>query len=958
MKNWIEVFGAREHNLKNLVIRIPKNKLTVISGVSGSGKSTLAFDTLYAEGQRRYVESLSAYARQFLGLMKKPDVERIEGLCPAIAIQQKRLPPNPRSTVGTLTEIYDYLRLLYARIGTPYCPNCGLEIRSQTVQEITAEILNLPEGTRFYILAPVVKGRKGEYSRLLEELRKEGFRRVFIDGQMHRLEEKAELERYKIHHIDIVVDRVEMKEGLKSRIAQSVELALEKGKGLCRMHFPDTKTTKNFSQKFACVECGFSLPEISPRIFSFNSPYGACPNCEGIGEVYTFESEKVFDLNYSLIEGGIIPIRKGILERFYLHAIRSILEEAGYHSYTPLGEVDPKIRNVILYGTSGEEIEVQLRRRDGSFWRMHTEFKGIVRALERKHSQTTSDILRAEIEKFMKWQVCPVCQGARLRKESLHILIANKNIAQMTELTVEQLLSYLFSLRLSPIQKKISDLPFKEIQHRLNFLLQVGLGYLTLNRETGTLSGGEAERIRLASQIGTRLTGVMYILDEPTIGLHLRDNKKLLSTLMELRDLGNTVLVVEHDESTLRSADYIIELGPGAGRQGGEVVAVGKPEEIMHSPVSLTGQYLNGKRATPPKQDFRPPQNGCVEIQGARKHNLKNLHIKIPKNLLVGITGVSGSGKSTLLENVLYEGLQQIRSGFPLSRSIADRIEGANFRSVVMVDQSPISRNPRSNPATYTKVFDEIRKVFALLPESQARGYRPGRFSFNVPGGRCEACEGAGSKLVEMHFLPDVFIPCETCGGSRYNEETLTIRYRGKHIADVLQMTVAEALEFFSRFPKITRILQVLQEVGLDYIQLGQPARTLSGGESQRVKLAAELYRGGKDTLYLLDEPTTGLHFQDVEKLLKVLDRLVDATNTVMVIEHNPQVLLQMDWLIDLGPEGGDKGGEIIACGTPLEVAQNPQSYTGQFLAEYYHKWNMLPRQKKTSSILATQANW
>ncbi|MHA2611609.1 MAG: excinuclease ABC subunit UvrA [bacterium JZ-2024 1] len=943
MKGWIEIFGAREHNLKNLNVRIPKNKLVVLCGVSGSGKSTLAFDTLFAEGQRRYVESLSAYARQFLGLMKKPEVERIEGLSPAIAIQQKRLPSNPRSTVGTLTEIYDYLRVLYARVGKPYCPNCGIEIRSKTSQEITEEILRLPAGTLCYLLAPVVMGRKGEYTRLLEDLRKEGFRRVWVDGEIHRLDEKIALERYKIHHIDLLVDRLEISDGVKSRVAQSVELALEKGKGICKAYLPESKTTKIFSQKFACPQCGYSLPEITPRIFSFNSPYGACPRCEGIGEVFTFEPEKVFDLNLSLIEGGIIPIRKGILERFYLHIIRSILHEAGYHPYTPLGEVDPKVRDVILYGTGGEEVEIRVRTRSGAYRTFETDFKGLVRALERKHSQTTSDILRAEIENFMKWRVCPECHGARLRKESLHIFLGGKNISQLTEMTVDQLIPFLDSLRFSPIEKKIADLPLKEIKQRLYFLQQVGLEYLTLNRETGTLSGGEAERIRLASQIGTRLTGVMYILDEPTIGLHMRDNHKLLQTLLELRNLGNTVIVVEHDENTLLNADYIIELGPGAGKQGGEVIATGSPEEIAHNPRSLTGQYLNGSRGIKPKENFRPPVNGWLEIINARKHNLKNLHIKIPKGLLVGITGVSGSGKSTLLENVIYEGLQQIRSGFPLSPSIADRIQGADFRSVVMVDQSPISKNPRSNPATYTKVFDEIRKLFAGLPESQARGYRPGRFSFNVPGGRCEACEGAGSKLVEMHFLPDVYVPCEACNGSRFNEETLSVRYKGKNIADVLNMTVAEALDFFSSFPKITRILKVLQDVGLDYIQLGQPARTLSGGESQRVKLASELHRGGKNSLYLLDEPTTGLHFADVEKLLNVLERLVEANNTVMVIEHNPQVILQMDWIIDLGPEGGEKGGYIVATGTPLELAQNPLSYTGREIARYYQKWSMFP---------------
>jgi len=935
MTDTIRIQGCREHNLKNISLTLPKNKLIVITGISGSGKSSLAFDTLYAEGQRRYVESLSAYARQFLGLMKKPDVDFIEGLSPSIAINQKALSANPRSTVGTITEIYDYLRLMFARVGTPHCPRCKIPIQSMSPQEIIQDILKIPEGEKFMILAPVVKGRKGEYQKLLEGLRKEGFSRILVDGEMKRLDEKIELERYKLHRLDLVVDRVVMAEGLKSRLAQSVELALQKGEGTVMVRFLEGKkeSERTYNEKFACPKCGFSLGELSPRIFSFNSPYGACPTCSGIGRVHTIDETTIVDDTKSLIEGAILPLRKGLLESYYFQATRSILENFGYDIFTPFSRIRKEALHQILYGSGEEEIELRYRTRAGKTYRFMSQYKGIIRALQKKHSRTSSDLLREEIEKYMQEKVCPDCGGKRLKPESLAVKLNGLNIAEITQKTVEELLPFFQNLPLTRRQAIIARVILKEIQNRLHFLQEVGLGYMTLDREAETLAGGEAQRIRLATQIGSRLTGVLYVLDEPTIGLHPRDNQKLIRTLWELRDLGNTLVVVEHDEDTIRSADFVVDLGPGAGKNGGYVVATGSPENIAQNTQSLTGDYLSRRREIPGKTSYRSPNGQFIHIHHARVHNLKNLNLDIPLGILIGITGVSGSGKSTLLEDVIYRGIQLVKQGLPLPRSIADGIQGVSaIERVILVDQSPIGRTPRSNPATYTKVFDEIRKVFAGVPEAKARGYLPGRFSFNVRGGRCETCQGAGAVLVEMHFLPDVYVTCETCGGKRYNLETLEITYKGKNIHQVLEMTVTEASEFFSSHPRILRILQILEDVGLGYIHLGQPATTLSGGEAQRVKLATELWKRGKNNLYLLDEPTTGLHFADVEKLLNVLDRLVDAGNTVMVIEHNMHVIKRADYILDLGPEGGERGGEIVAQGTPTEIAQQTHSYTSRFL--------------------------
>jgi excinuclease ABC subunit A len=928
--DFIRIRGARVHNLKNIDLDLPRNRMIVVTGVSGSGKSSLAFDTLFAEGQRRYVESLSAYARQFLGLMKKPEADLIEGLSPAIAINQKALAANPRSTVGTVTEIYDYLRLLYARAGTPYCPNCHIVLESRSPQEIIQAILESFSGRMIMVLSPVVRGRKGDYHTLLQSLYREGFSRVRVDGAVMRLSAEAKpLSRYKIHHIDIVVDRFKVEAGERLRLAEAVEIALKKGEGLVRVapldegDAPAVTGEVLYSEKFACPQCNFSYGEISPRLFSFNSPYGACPRCSGLGVVFTLVESALYDPHRSLLEGAITPIRRGLLDHYYFQAVRSLLENANISVHTPFGELPRSLLQKIFYGSNGKVEEMRWRTRDGRVQSFKSEWKGIVNALERRYTRAKGEWLRSEIEQMMREQVCPDCNGLRLKPEALSIKIDNYHIAELSSWTARRIREFLnsraWSARLAPVVTPI----LKEVNTRLDFLEKVGLNYLTLNREAGTLAGGEAQRIRLATQIGTMLTGVMYVLDEPTIGLHPRDNRRLIEILHALRDLGNTLIIVEHDEETIRSADFVVDLGPGAGELGGQIVATGSPEDIASCPTSLTGQYLSGARRIPLPTSRRTTQKDrALEIIGARKHNLKDVSVRIPAGLFVCVTGVSGSGKSTLVVDVLYEGIKALRNGYALPKEIADSIRGADlFERVIMVDQSPIGRTPRSNPVTYTGVFDEIRRLFASTEEARLRGYKPGRFSFNVKGGRCEACSGAGSVLVEMHFLPDVYVPCDVCAGCRYNRETLQITYRGKNIAEVLEMTVDQALEFFSAQPRIVRVLQTLADVGLGYIRLGQSATTLSGGEAQRIKLAAELYAGGTANLYLLDEPTTGLHFADVEKLLNVLDRLVDRGNTVVVIEHNLDVIARADYIIDLGPEGGEDGGEIVAIGTPEEIA-------------------------------------
>jgi excinuclease ABC subunit A len=926
----IRIRGARVHNLKNIDLDLPRNKMIVVTGVSGSGKSSLAFDTLFAEGQRRYVESLSAYARQFLGLMKKPDADLIDGLSPAIAINQKALAANPRSTVGTVTEIYDYLRLLYARAGTPFCPNCDIPLDSKSPQEIIQAILEKFAGEIVMVLSPVVRGRKGDYHTLLQSLYRDGFSRVRVDGAVIRLSPGIKpLSRYKIHHIDIVVDRFGVKDSDRLRLAEAVEIALKKGEGLVRVVPVDDRREPVathevlYSERFACARCNFSYDEVSPRLFSFNSPYGACPRCSGLGIVYTLLESELYDPGRSLIEGAVTPIRRGLLDHYYFQAVRSLLENANISVHTPFGEFPRHLLQKILYGSNGKIEEMRWRTRDGRVQSFKSEWKGIVNALERRYARAKGEWLRAGMEQMMREQMCPECNGLRLKPQALSVKIDRAHIAELSGWTARRIREFLnarrWTARLQPVVTPI----LKEVNTRLEFLEKVGLNYLTMDRQAGTLAGGEAQRIRLATQIGTMLTGVMYVLDEPTIGLHPRDNRRLIEILHALRDLGNTLIIVEHDEETIRSADYVVDLGPGAGEQGGNVVAVGTPADIAARPDSLTGKYLAGSLRIPVPSHRRTPQGRkSLEIMRARKHNLKEVTLRIPAGIFTCLTGVSGSGKSTLLENVIYEGLHELRNGFPLPKEIADGIKGSDlFERVIMVDQAPIGRTPRSNPVTYTGVFDDIRRLFASTEEARLRGYKPGRFSFNVKGGRCEACAGAGSVLVEMHFLPDVYVPCDVCAASRYNRETLEITYRGKSIAEVLEMTVDQALGFFSAQPRILRVLQTVVDVGLGYIRLGQSATTLSGGEAQRIKLASELHAGGTSNLYLLDEPTTGLHFADVGKLLAVLDRLVDRGNTVVVIEHNLDVIARADYIIDLGPEGGEDGGEIITEGTPESIA-------------------------------------
>ncbi len=937
----IVVRGARQHNLKNITVEIPRDRLVVITGISGSGKSSLAFDTIFAEGQRRYVESLSAYARQFLGEMQKPDVDAIEGLSPAISIDQRGVSHNPRSTVGTVTEIYDYLRLLYARIGIPHCPKCGREVTRQSAQQIVDAVLGLPAGTRFQVLAPLVKDRKGHHQAVFEDVRKAGFVRVRVDGVVREVDEEIELDRYKLHTIEAVVDRLvipeETDDGFRTRLTDSVETALRMGDGVVIINDVSADPPRDllFSEHLACPVCGISLPEIEPRTFSFNSPHGACPTCQGLGTRTELDPDLIVpNPDLSLEEGAIVAWNTDDHDGYYWQLLEATARYYHIPTDRPWRELTSAQRQIILYGSGGEEIPITYTARDGGRRIYRTPFEGVIPNLQRRYRETTSDYIRAKVEEFMTRRPCPACGGARLKPEALAVTVGGKSIYELTRWPAAQLLKWLDDLRLTEKEQRIADRILKEVRSRLQFMVDVGLDYLTLDRTADTLSGGEAQRIRLATQIGSQLTGVLYVLDEPTVGLHQRDNDRLIRTLQAMRDLGNTLLVVEHDEAMIRAADWIIDLGPGAGEKGGEVVVAGTLEDVLNHPVSLTGAYLSGRKRIPIPKTRRPGNGQFLVIRGAREHNLKNIDVRIPLGMFVCITGVSGSGKSTLLVDILYRRLAQILHG---AREVAgehDTIEGVeHIDKVINIDQSPIGRTPRSNPATYTNLFGPIRDLFASLPESRIRGYRAGRFSFNVKGGRCEACEGHGVLRIEMQFLPDVYVPCDVCHGRRYNRETLQVRYKGKNIAEVLDMTVDEAAEFFSAFPAIQRKLQTLQDVGLGYIRLGQPAPTLSGGEAQRVKLARELSKVATGrTLYVLDEPSVGLHAADVDKLVAVLNRLVDAGNTVVIIEHHPDIIKVADWIIDLGPEGGEAGGWVVAEGRPEDVAQVESSYTGQFL--------------------------
>jgi excinuclease ABC subunit A len=927
------VHGAREHNLKDIDVRLPRNKLICITGLSGSGKSSLAFDTIYAEGQRRYVESLSAYARQFLQMMEKPDVDSIEGLSPAISIDQKTTSRNPRSTVGTVTEIYDYLRLLYARVGRPHCPVCGKPITGQSQESIVDQILQLPEGTKFTVNAPVVRDRKGEYKDVFEELRNEGFTRVKVDGEQHLLEEEIPLDKKYKHSIEVVVDRLTMKPDLRTRLAQSVETAAQLAEGLVAIDLVGEDRTLLFSEKFACPDHGVSLPELQPRIFSFNSPHGACPRCTGLGAQQEIDPDLLVpDTSLSISEGALVPWSVGN-SGFYESVIQAIADRYEIPLDEPWENLTEEEEDLFLYGTEGERLYVSYRNRMGRRRSYMLAFEGIIPSLERRYRETDSSSQRERIEEYMSFRPCPVCNGARLKPEVLAVTVGEKNIHQFTQMSVTRALEFLEQLQLTETEQLIGARIVKEIRERLMFLDNVGVGYLQLDRASATLSGGEAQRLRLATQIGSQLVGVLYILDEPSIGLHQRDNDKLIGTLERLRDLGNTVLVVEHDEQMMRSSDWLVDMGPGAGEHGGHVIAEGTAARVERTKNSVTGQFLSGRRVIP-VPERRIEDTGSFWVRGATQHNLKDIDVEFPVGKFVVVTGVSGSGKSTLVNEIVHKALANKLHHHRTKPGDHQSVEGIEvFDKVIEVDQSPIGRTPRSNPATYTKLFDHIRELYSMTPEAKVRGYKPGRFSFNVRGGRCETCKGDGQIKIEMHFLPDVYVPCETCKGARYNRETLEVRFKGKSIADVLEMSVEEALQFFAKIPKLRRRLQTLHDVGLDYIKLGQPATTLSGGEAQRVKLSSELSKiaTGK-TLYILDEPTTGLHFADIEKLLDVLHRLVDSGNTVLVIEHNLDVIKQADWIIDLGPEGGEAGGEIIATGTPEQIAEVDESATGRFL--------------------------
>lgn len=958
MNDKIVIKGAKVHNLKNISLEIPRNKLVVVTGLSGSGKSSLAFDTLYAEGQRRYVESLSSYARQFLGIMEKPDVERIDGLSPAISIDQKTTSKNPRSTVGTVTEIYDYIRLLYARIGVPYCPNCGKKIEKQSIDQIIDKILTLPESTRIQILAPIVRGRKGEYKKELDNFRKEGFVRVRVDGEVYDLSDEINIDKNKKHEIELVVDRIVIREDVRPRLTESVETALKNADNMVVISVmpkddldlssfggiqkEDGTTEILFSCNYACPDCGFSFPELTPRMFSFNNPFGACPDCLGIGYLMKIDEDLIIpDKDKTLYDGvkafGASTMKKGeTMAKMYFEAIG---KHYGVDIKKPIKKLPREFLEKILYGTN-EPIDFEFQSSYGTR-KFSAPFEGVIPTLERRHSETKSQGMRDFYEMYMSNLDCPTCKGSRLKKEILSIKIGDKNINELTNMPINKIQEYLRSLELSPKDKMISELILKEIDKRLQFLIDVGLEYLTLSRSSGTLSGGESQRIRLATQIGSGLTGVLYILDEPSIGLHQRDNDKLLATLKKLRDLGNTLIVVEHDEDTMYAADEIIDIGPGAGVHGGNVMAQGTAEEIKKVENSITGQYLSGrKKIEVPKTRRKPVKSKCIEVKGATEHNLKNIDVKFPLGVFTCITGVSGSGKSTLVNEILYKTVAQKINGSNEKPGKCKSIKGIeNIDKIINIDQSPIGRTPRSNPATYTGVFDEIRDIFAETNEAKLRGYGKGRFSFNVPGGRCESCQGDGVHKIEMHFLPDVYVPCEVCKGKRYNHETLEIKFKGKTISDVLDMTVEEALAFFDKVPKIKNKMQTLYDVGLGYIKLGQSSTTLSGGEAQRVKLATELSkRATGKTLYILDEPTTGLHIADVHRLVEILQRLVDTGNTAIVIEHNLDLIKTCDHIIDLGPEGGDAGGEIVAVGTPEQICKNERSYTGLFLKKYLEK--------------------
>jgi excinuclease ABC subunit A len=930
----ISVRGAREHNLKNVNLEIPRNKLVVITGVSGSGKSSLAFDTLFAEGQRRYVESLSSYARQFLQQMEKPDVDSIEGLSPAISIEQKSVSKNPRSTVGTVTEIHDYMRLLYASVGIPHCPNCGATIRPQTVQQMVDRVLELPEGTRLVIYAPYVRGKKGEYKKQLQQMAREGFLRARIDGQMVELAgEVPALDKQKKHSIDITIDRIVVKPGIEKRLSDSIETALKVAGGLV-VFAPEGANEETLSQNYSCAECGTSLTEITPRLFSFNSPYGACPGCSGLGTLMGVDPEKVVpDAERSILAGAVAPWPEGS-KSWRLKMVDTLSKAMGFSLSTPWKKLPAEAKRVILQGSGEEELSFNLTGKKSSYsWT--GKFEGVIPMLDRRYKETDSPSIRTEIEKFMSVHLCPTCEGRRLRPEALAVKMHGRSIDELSRLSVTDFRAWIGTLPLDKRARAIAEKVVTEIQDRLSFLDDVGVGYLTLDRSSATLSGGESQRIRLATQIGSKLMGVLYVLDEPSIGLHQRDNARLLATLQGMRDLGNSVIVVEHDEETIRAADWVIDLGPGAGVHGGEVVAQGTPKQIEKVPASLTGQYLTGALEVPVPETRRAGRSELV-IKGARQNNLKNLTVEFPIGAFTVVTGVSGSGKSTLVNDILHKALARHFYRASERPGEHDRILGLDeLDKVIAIDQSPIGRTPRSNPATYTNVFNPIRNLMAMTPEARMRGYGPGRFSFNVPGGRCEACKGDGQIKIEMHFLPDIYVTCEVCGGKRYDRETLAVRYKGLNIAEILDLPVEQAYEMFRNIPSVERVLETLNEVGLGYIRLGQPATTLSGGEAQRVKLARELCkRSTGRTLYLLDEPTTGLHFDDVGKLLKLLHRLVELGNTVVVIEHNLDVIKTADWVIDLGPEGGAGGGQLLAEGTPEDVAATQDSYTGRYLRQ------------------------
>ncbi|RHD18979.1 excinuclease ABC subunit UvrA [Eubacterium ventriosum] len=936
-KKYIHIKGANEHNLKNIDIDIPRDEFTVVTGLSGSGKSSLAFDTIYAEGQRRYMESLSSYARQFLGQMEKPQVESIEGLPPAISIDQKSTNKNPRSTVGTVTEIYDYMRLLYARAGIPHCPKCGREIKKQTVDEMVDRILMLEERTKFQILAPVVRGKKGRHEKVFESAKKSGYLRVRVDGNMYELTEEIKLEKNIKHSIEIIIDRLSIREGIEKRLTDSVENALKLGNGLMIVDVIGGEEM-TFSQNFACPDCGISIDEVQPRSFSFNNPFGACPDCYGLGYKMEFDEDLIIpDKSLSINQGAIVVLgwQSANDGKSFSNAILQALAlKYNFSLDTPFEDYTKEIHDILIYGTNGEKVAVRYKGQRG-IGVYDIAFEGLIKNVERRYRETSAESTKAEYETYMRFTPCATCHGQRLKKESLAVTIGDKNIYEMTEMSVRDLRQYLDELQLTETQLKIGKEILKEIKGRLQFLVDVGLDYLSLSRATGTLSGGEAQRIRLATQIGSGLVGVAYIMDEPSIGLHQNDNDKLLATLKHLRDLGNTLIVVEHDEDTMRAADYVVDIGPGAGEHGGQVIATGTAEDIMKNPNSITGKYLSGKIKIPVPKTRRKPK-GFLKVVGAKENNLKNIDVKVPIGVLTCVTGVSGSGKSSLVNEILYKSLARKLNRARTIPGKCKKIEGMEqLDKVINIDQSPIGRTPRSNPATYTGMFDMIRDLFAATTDAKERGYKKGRFSFNVKGGRCEACSGDGILKVEMHFLPDVYVPCEVCGGKRYNRETLEVRYKGKTIYDVLEMTVEEALDFFKNVPRVLNKVQTLYDVGLGYLKLGQPSTTLSGGEAQRIKLATELSkRSTGKTIYVLDEPTTGLHFADVHKLVEILHRLTDEGNTVLVIEHNLDVIKVADYIIDMGPDGGDRGGTVVVAGTPEQVAEHPTSYTGKYVKQ------------------------